>query len=139
MDFLLPRPTESPAPKDITELADRIDRTNESVAESYAQRSKGLKGVRGFKAGDLVWKHRVYPEGFEAAGIDKKFHFPFYPEPYVVPERQSLQHSRIRLAHNDTAAYESLHHQRLKLCTPREDAIQLRFAAPLENTLDDND
>jgi hypothetical protein len=139
MDFLLPRPAESPAPTDITELAGRIDRINEPVAEgvaklhaSYAQRNKDLKGVRDFKAGDLVWKHRVYPESFEAAGIDTKFHFPFYPEPYVVLERRSLQHSRIRLAHTDAAAYEDLHHQRLKLCTPRGGAIQPRFAVPLE-------
>jgi len=146
MDFLLPRPDASPAPANITELADRIDRINESVAEgvaklhaSYAQRNKDLKGVRDFKAGDLVWKHRVYPESFEVAGIDTKFHFPFYPEPYVVLERRSLQHSRVRLAHTDTAEYEDLHHQRLKLCTPREDAIQFRFAVPLEDARDDAD
>ena len=52
--------------RNITEPADRIDRINEAVAvgvaklhASYAQRNKGLKGVRDFKAGSLVWKHRV--------------------------------------------------------------------------------
>ena len=88
--------------------------------------------MRDFKAGDLVWKHRVYPDSFETAGIDKKFHFPFYPEPYVVLERRSLQHSRIRLAYKTDDSYEDIHHLRLKPCVPRDDAIQFRFAVPIE-------
>jgi hypothetical protein len=78
-----------------------------------------------------VYKHRVYPESFKVAGIDQKYHLPFYPEPYVVLQRRSDYHSRIRLAYNDNAPYEDIHHQRLKFCVPYNDAIQFRFAIPI--------
>ena len=138
IDFLMPRISNSPAPKSITDLADMIDRVNvavqrgvEKLHNSYALRNKELRGVRDFQAGDLVYKHRVYPESFKVAGIDKKYHLPFYPEPYVVLQRRSDYHSRIRLAYNDNAPYEDIHHQRLKFCVPYNDAIQFRFAAPI--------
>ena len=139
IDFLMPRAAPDTPHASIAELANRIERINNAVTEgvaklhaSYAQRNKDLRGVRDFKAGDLVWKHRVYPDSFETAGIDKKFHFPFYPEPYVVLERRSLQHSRIRLAYKTDDSYEDIHHLRLKPCVPRDDAIQFRFAVPIE-------
>ena len=138
IDFLLPRASDSPAPKDITELADMIDKVNvavqrgvEKLHNSYAQRNQELRGLRDFRAGDLVYKHRVYPESFKVAGIDKKYHLPFYPEPYVVLQRRSAFHSRIRLAYDTNAKYEDIHHQRLKFCVPYDDAIQFRFAVPI--------
>ena len=87
--------------------------------------------MRGFQAGGLVYKHRAYPESFKVAGIDKKYHLPFYPEPYVVLQRRSGYHSRIRLAYNGNAPYGGIHHQRLTFCVPYNDAIQFRFAAPI--------
>ena len=64
---------------------------------------------------------------------------PYQPEPYLALERRSAQHSRIRLAHDDEASYEDVHHQRLKHCTPHEDAIQFNLAVPLPDGTDDND
>ena len=153
VDFLLPRVGGLEAPRSIAELSDRIGEINEAVEQgvarlhsSYVQRNANLRGARDFRAGDQVWKHRVYPESFEAAGIDTKFHLPFEPEPYLVLERRSERHSRIRLAHNDAAPYEDVHHLRLKLCAPRDDAIQFHQAVPLPSSAhgsdsdnDDND
>jgi hypothetical protein len=140
IDFLMPRPTTRPVPADITELADRIGQINLAVEEgvaklhqSYQARNASLRGVREYQAGDLVWKHRLYPESFEVAGIDTKWFLPFEPEPYMVLARRSAQHSRIRLAYNTQAKPEGVHHQRLKHCSPREDALQFELAVPLDN------
>jgi hypothetical protein len=146
VDFLLPRVGGLEAPRSIAELSDRIGEINEAVEQgvarlhsSYVQRNANLRGARDFRAGDQVWKHRVYPESFEAAGIDTKFHLPFEPEPYLVLERRSERHSRIRLAHNDAAPYEDVHHLRLKLCAPRDDAIQFHQAVPLPSSAHESD
>ena len=140
IDFLLPRPTGQPVPQSITELADRITEINTAISDGvdkmqkgYEKRNDNLRGVRDFKAGDLVWKHRLYPESFEVAGIDTKWFLPFAPEPYIVLERRSDQHSRVRLAYDPTAKYEDVHHQRLRLCSPRDDAIQFELAVPLDH------
>ena len=146
IDFLLPRVDGQDPPANITELSNRIGEINaavekgvEALHQSYAQRNKHVRGARDFTAGDLVWKMRVYPESFEAAGIDTKFHMPYEPEPYPVLERRSAQHSRVRPAWNPSAKYEDIHHGRLKHCRPREDAIQFPMAVPVQVPAADDD
>ena len=140
IDFLMPRPTTRPVPKDITELADRIGQINEAIEigvealhKSYQARNASLRGVKDFQPGDLVWKHRLYPESFKVAGIDTKWFLPYDPEPYMVLERRSQQHCRIRLAYDTTAPVEDIHHQRLKRCSPREDALQYDLVVPVDS------
>jgi hypothetical protein len=146
IDFLLPRTTSGSHHITLAELSDRIDRINEAVQAGVdklharnAVRNDTLARVREFAAGDLVWKERRYPGKFTQAGIDTKWFVPYQPEPYLVLERRSAQHSRIRLAHDDEASYEDVHHQRLKHCTPHEDAIQFNLAVPLPDGTDNND
>ena len=146
IDFLLPRVDGQDPPANITELSNRIGEINaavekgvEALHQSYAQRNKHVRGARDFTAGDLVWKMRVYPESFEKAGIDTKFHMPYEPEPYLVLERRSAQHSRVRPAWNPSAKYEDIHHGRLKHCRPREDAIQFPLAVPVQVPAVDDD
>ena len=126
--MLLPTtiPGEEPS---ITELSDRVRAIEESIRTSTDKLAEGYHVPRrtlNLTAGDLVYRHRVYPASFKKAGIDTKFWLPWRPELYLVLEKRSPQYVRVRPAADPSAAVEDVSIRQLKRYTPRADALSVR-------------
>ena len=107
----------------ISRVNDVVRTTRAAVAkmhDSYIRRNANLKRTRTYATGDNVWLHRVFP-GRVRAGVDRKWFFPFRPEPYTITELMSITHARIRPVAGGKS--QIVHLRRLKPYRPQVDAF----------------
>lgn len=114
----------------ITRVNDVARTTRASINkmhDKYIQRNADLKRTRAYAEGDRVWLHRVFP-GRTRAGTDRKWFFPFRPEPYRITDLMPITHARIKPV--DGGKSQIVHLRRLKPYRPQADAFDFSDLLP---------
>ena len=120
------------------EIDEHVHQAVAALGDSYSQRNANLHGERTFAKGDLVYLHQVYPASFHKAGMDVKLWPAFGPQLFEITKIVSPQLSTIAEFRNPAGFTDTVHNQRLKPFTPREDAVKFDdFYDPLNHL--DND